>query len=395
MPYQLLLDLGLNLPVEVKKFNKLGIYVFQTGLGRPNVEVDPCMGIDLDENKARFKASMETLERYFLRMINKGLDNYFENLKHNNFSEVISLKAPYSDWQKKTFPEIALADKIKDCSPVSALDLLNKNQKVLLPKYSLFSQSPAPFLEYTSNGWAIGDDSKVLDRALLELIERDAVLYCWWTMTTPLKIVASEQSSKICLVFSDWCKQRNAQFDLLLFKSDSGAYVVGATFKGPGKNLPYFILGLGAALNATEATEKAVLELMGLLSLPLKPGLSKKFLYPFSFDDNIFSLTHHIMTYALWPKSNGYDFLFKNNVEVGLNDLVDTSIDRILENLKSKGHDLYLFEAKNKVLSDSNLRLLKVFSSSLLPLTVLHRRRPMEHPRLKNQFKNLFPHPIG
>lgn len=388
---------ALNLPeiVPKRQFANLGVEVFHAGLGSTDPSIDPCMGIDHDLGLAQLKVKMEMLERRFLRLVYQSPEHFFRYGVNSTRPRDLAVPMPYSESQRRRFPEIEKALEQRQTTPVAATDLLALGAPVSLPAYTLVGTSPPAFYEYTSNGWAMGNDERVVERAVLELIERDAFLYCWWTKTCPRKILNFESESEVFRRLKAWAQAEDVMIDLFLVPSESGAYVVAATIRSKDGKRPYFLLALGAALRFVSAVEKAVLELVGLLSAPLEPGLAKKFFYPERFDDNIFTLEHHVMMYALWPQTDGYDFLFLGTEDVSANSCPDLSLPQVLNQLKARGHELYLFEANNPLLSDYSLRLVKAFSSSLLPLDILHRRRPLAHPRLTGLKLNEYPHPIG
>lgn len=389
---QLLRALELPTPEHVTKFSSLGLEVFHAGLGTADPRLDPCMGIDHSLERARLKVTMELLERRLLRLVYQDPQLVFDvGAGTVNSSFIVS--NPYSAEQMQRFPELRAAWLKRDLSSVSGVDALDGERVVSLPLYALVGCNPPAIYEHSSNGWAIGDDAAVEERAILELIERDAFLYCWWTKRSPRRIIGFEKTSAVYQRFKSWANQQGADLDLLLIPSESGAPVVAATIRAEDGVLPYFLVALGASLSFKCAAEKAVLELVGLLSAPLEPGLAKKYFYPESFDDNVFTLQHHVMTYALWSDRSAYDFLYGSTDIVSIAE--DVSLTQVVENLRALGHDLFLFRSKSSLLDLPSLRLVRAFSTSLLPLDIQHRRRPLGHPRLKGQIFNQFPHPIG
>lgn len=381
------------MPKETFELKDSGLSIYHTGLDSTNPMLDPCMGIDVDPLRAELKAGMETLERFFLRKILIAPELYFYS-KSQELVQPLVVPCPYSDFQRENFPEIQKALLTDDKTGIEAFDLLSERRQSVIPFNILASKTGPTFYEASSNGWAIGDDKTLEERAILEAIERDAFLTSWWTRTPPVRVKAPEELG-LYQSLSSWCAVRGGSLDLMMFPSDSSAYVFGAALKSKGYPLPFFMIGLGADLDATQAANKALRELAGLLSVPLAPKLTAKYYLPDSFDRNVFTLAHHLMFYALWPQVAAYGFLYESVKEVFIGDLKAKNLGEIFSSLKEMGHELYLLEPRNALLNTDGLRLTKAFSSTLIPLDIHHRRRALGHPRLKDNFKNIYPHPIG
>jgi len=136
---------------------------------------------------------------------------------------------------------------------------LDSGELVYLPAFAVYlgdAFADEALCQVTSSGLAAGPSlEEAVEHAILELYERDAFLLSWLALLPKLRVAA--HGSEILRHL----RSRGADTDLYLIAQSPSHAVAVAVGMGDGEQWPAFTLGLGAARNAEDAVDKAILEL--------------------------------------------------------------------------------------------------------------------------------------
>ncbi len=115
----------------------------------------------------------------------------------------------------------------------------------------------------TSVGAAIWTTQQgAAQRALLELVERDAAA-CWWYNRQPCPRIGLDEAHHIANLddaLSRWLSERERRTAFVILPTDLPVHAIAAISSDPAGDDP--ALGLGAALQATHALTAAILEML-------------------------------------------------------------------------------------------------------------------------------------
>jgi ribosomal protein S12 methylthiotransferase accessory factor len=136
---------------------------------------------------------------------------------------------------------------------------IDTGERVYLPAFAVFLSAELfgeALCQVTSNGLAAGPFlSDAVERAVLELHERDAFLSSWRALLPKRRVSIIDRSGIIAHLQS-----RGADIEVYEL-TESPVCVAAAVAIGDGKQWPAYTLGLGAARHIDEAVDKAILEL--------------------------------------------------------------------------------------------------------------------------------------
>lgn len=166
-------------------------------------------------------------------------------------------------------------------------------QAIMVPSelvyYGGFADDRRMVLNDSSGVAAYTDYTSAVDRACLELIERDALMRMWFQRQSPARVAKPLISTHIVRRIEYW-KGRGWTVDLLILKSDFAPTVLAIAHAG---KYPYFVSGAAAAYILSDAVSKAYeeMEFSLLARLEGKPTTSPQ-------ENNISSPSDHGDYYA-------------------------------------------------------------------------------------------------
>jgi len=301
-------------------------------------------------------------------------------------------------------------------------DATATKRKILIPSdingTVPISSSKASFLcEGTSNGCAADifvERAKL--RATLELIERDGVLFYWRTRNTPEKVDVSKTNERLgTLLYSLGPLRKRVHFFLL--KTELAAVTAQAIFLGKS-NLkePLFVSTSASRLSASDAIEKALVELIYVLEGNKWSGYRHNVNYGRFFDNSIWGIDDHFQLYANHPLREAYGFLFPRRPKIIPFSELPTfetgdykkNLEFLISDFRRNNLRLYFRNNTRELAHSVGFHVIRAFSPDLFYLDGLHRFRALGQRRYytlpkrlglksrpaKSSELNPWPHPI-
>ncbi len=219
-------------------------------------------GIDFNKNISRIKCISEGIERYCsviprnekLKRLTPDLIDR-PTISMDNFN-LFSIQQN----QLKRRPEF-LAN-----SYSSWLEFVNEHEdKTFLPESAAYLKNSleADYIPISSNGCAAHFDQTTAQlTALLELIERDAVMCHWRTWTPPKKLVIDQYNWSDIEIISllQMRPVDNVKIEFFSLPSEFGSCTILVAGFGQNRDWPAFICGCASHPNKEIAFKKALLE---------------------------------------------------------------------------------------------------------------------------------------
>lgn len=245
----------------------------------------------------------------------------------------------------------------------------------------------------TSNGLAYGSTpDEALVSAVLELVERDAVMTTWYQrLSMPLVDVESDQA--LSAFFERHVRPAGIDVSLVELSAFSGAPVVLAVVRNRASAVAP--LGLGAAAGATplRAATKAVSEAISTRGWVVSKQRDGQVVDPGSdFAETVRSFDDHISLYANRGLVPATEFLDASPLRARLDQipaLPDRSPgelrDALVSRLHDQGVDLYAVDATSPDVREAGGHVVKVFSPQLQPLDAGYHRRYLGGRRLRTR----------
>ena len=237
----------------------------------------------------------------------------------------------------------------------------------------------------TTNGIALHPEQNMAKlSAAFELIERDNVLFYWRTRNQPAQIDLSEPGERIGLLLKrlGGFKKRVKFFYL---RSELRAVTVQAVFFGNRSHgEPAFVQAAATRLNVDDALEKALAELLFLLShrnfqerCPVSYGNY--------FDNSIWDVKDRAKLYGFRRLPDAYKFLTSGSVrtirppEIPGTEMDDPGacLNTLIKNLKQHRLRLYFQDLTTPEVKSAGGWVYQAYSPDLIPLDFEHRFRPL------------------
>lgn len=369
-----------------------GVFIYLAQAKGENGRSENATGVDLSRQQAQIKATMEAIERSaFLNCRGTHLDLPFRK----------SRLKPNFNWMKyrwfsrdqlDKYPETKNLTFAKDVDWIQAQDVLTK-KVTAVPGFCLSNARFPFFVEDSTNGWSAGPSQEFsIQSGTLELIERDAYLHHWLTKKSPqrLKIKKKDFGELQGLLAATGCA-KDVKF--LHFPSPSGAIVIGSYIQQPVE--PFFLLGLGAGIDAKTALRKSLCELAALAHLKISKKDKNLLPEPISPTFNIITPTDHLLYYAAYDRQQDLAFLFAGKTSQ-FSEIKAVSWDKVISNLKRKGHRIFAIDATSNPMKELGIAVFKCFSPTLLGIDFKHRNQNLGSARLIGKKSlNSNPHPFA
>lgn len=202
----------------------------------------------------------------------------------------------------------------------------------------------------SSGAAAYSNIDRAFDKAILELIERDALMRNWFSRISPLKISYKFLPTHLQKRLDFWQKQ-DREMRVLIMPSDF-AVVVQVVFTS--NQYPCFVSGAAASLSFDEAVKKAYEEaeysLISKINHPKNEILDMQ---------NVHSPNDHGEFYAIPEHISNIEWLWSGN---------DTNIIPVLkmsiEEIKTTLNPIIVDLSKN----NSSIKVVRAFSEKLIPI---------------------------
>lgn len=267
-------------------------------------------------------------------------------------------------------------------------------KKILLPhEFCRFFKRQVPlYFSGTSSGNGCG---KTPEAALLsgtyELLERDAVLYYWFTKNTPAQISLSNPDSDMVQFLKNFKNSLN-KISLFHLKTDLSAHSILAVFQGdPKSREPYFAVSGACHLEPSIAIKKAMLELMHCVKgLITDFDEIKRVNYVLDLENSVWDFIDHVYLYAFTPLKKAYEFLFASKPQlINYKDLEAKVLKNPKHQLKTLAHDIQKngYRIYNKNITPRDVKsagffIYRVFSPDFISIEATHRYRHLGCKRL-------------
>jgi thiazole/oxazole-forming peptide maturase SagD family component len=280
-------------------------------------------------------------------------------------------------------------------------DGFSKTRKIFIP--AEFNGCPPSkesqtFVEGTSSGCASAfdpDTAKV--RGILELIERDALLFYWRTQNSP-KLIELQRLNDRLKTLVKFVDKELSKIKLFYLKTDLKPITVQAVFLGNRKkDEPFFVSTCATRMDVTDAIEKAVIELLYVVEGLKASGSQARIFYGKNFDNSIWEFGDRSLLYSWFKAKDAYSFLFprtpqrilwSNIKSCGESNSKD-ALKSLIADFKKNGIRLYFRNNTPSEISRSKFWVFRAFSPDLLQIEGVHRNRQLGHPRQYNLSKKL------
>ncbi len=273
------------------------------------------------------------------------------------------------------------------CAGVSLLN----SEEVWLPSEWVRYGEKTQYWFGNSNGLAAHTDMKLATQnALLEVLERDVIMFSWWRnqkgIAVPLDWIEAPALRADLEMFAD----SHARVEFQILENPWGVFVVLATMTNAEK--PSFLMGVGCAWGFDEACERALNELIqGLTYQRHQPGPALKLPPAKWFELKTFD--EHVALHAT-PQPFLTNVFRTPQTRHPLVDLNPGSLVRTISRLEEGGLNPICFDRTSVDAKALGFSVVRVVVPGLLPLNSQHIYRPWGHVRLQAGVFNPVPHPM-
>lgn len=288
---------------------------------------------------------------------------------------------------------------------------LESRREVLLPAIDLF-----PTLAEEVRGWSISTTNGIAAHfdfytaclnGICEVIERDAVMLCWY-LRSKIKSYSMDASIPGLCELIEKSRVMNLNVRILDITNDLNIPCALAAIYQDMKGSECLACGAACRISIEEACVKSISEAAGMWnSLPVL----KKSREPLAKSEvragfpNISNFEDHVLLYAhSWAKE-AYGFLLQKNTRKSSrrNITIDfgsskQKLDFIVAVLKRKGYESFFVDITPEDLRSIGLYVVRIIVPGLIPLFVGRYRafyisRLTNHKEYRGQF-NSWPHPM-
>ena len=270
-------------------------------------------------------------------------------------------------------------------------DALRNDRRILVP--SLFNQfiygHKPIYCEASTNGNGCGQSPAHAKRAaVLELLERDAIMFYWWTKNSPLTVDLSQpcpRLRKILAPFADLLPRTT----LLYTKTDFDLPTLVAVFQGDlRRRLPMMAMSGGSGLDPFRAIDRALSELRAVVQHQMMTIPNQKSIF-FSedYDLTVWDYQDHVALYAYQEMKPAYEFLLAGEV-IHYSELPHNAtgthegdLEFIVSEFHRNNHRLYFGDLTPRHMRAVDLHIYRSFSPDLIEVDPGHKFRALGVPR--------------
>lgn len=368
-----------------------------------------CTGLGLTPETSEVRCFFEGIERYvFLSMGSLDRTNHF--FKNLNKSDAVISGEQFnyfteSQIQNSNFLSQLNNNKMKNFWYKGSTfdDDIENQQSVFIPAGAFSFDHEVALFSNTTNGWGAGTDLRsAFSAALYEIIERDAIMFSWWSGRDLLEIGIDElmQNSQEIVEYVSRLEFNPNNLKIRLHETVLGDYAISASFqigKEDSEDKIAYCLAGAYDPNIFIAAAKAIKELCGVY-FKLKKNNDFIDINKINFDEKILDFSDHI---NLYTRSEAQIFLnkFSHNVETEKIKNIPKPIAKSAEQINSialkNGIRIVFCNMTMADIQPLNVYVVQIVSPDLLPLNSSHLVRPIGHKRLMNcQYIHPYPHPF-
>jgi ribosomal protein S12 methylthiotransferase accessory factor len=279
-----------------------------------------------------------------------------------------------------------------------------EQRPVLVPEQLVFYLDRRPdrkFVQECSNGCASGTSAEeALLHGMLELIERDAFLLCWYGAARLPEIAQETCADEEIQFMLDRVARLGYRMRLFDMRVDVPVPAVMAVAERLDGGMGRLCFAAGASLDPVEAVRAAITETASYI-----PGMDERVeaklpdLRAMADDYNrVHELTHHALLYGLPEMSSAVDFLLKTAAPPRSMDelyaswqaqrpsTLDLADDArfVIARLREAGSDVVAVDQTCPEQDGTGIRTLCVLATGLVPIDFgWERQRVLDHPRLR------------
>jgi ribosomal protein S12 methylthiotransferase accessory factor len=278
-----------------------------------------------------------------------------------------------------------------------------EQRPVMVPEQLVFYLDRRPdrkFVQECSNGCASGTSTEeALLHGMLELIERDAFLLCWYGSARLPEIDASTVADEEVQFVLDRVARLGYRMRLFDMRVDVPVPAVMAVAQRLDGGLGTLCFAAGAGLDPVEAVRAAIAETASYI-----PGMDERVeaklpaLHEMRADYNrVHELTDHALLYGLPEMAHVADFLLDAAPARSMDELYGAWLARrpatldladdvrfVMEQLRDVGSDVIAVDQTCPEQDGTGIRTLCVLAPGLVPIDFgWERQRVLGHPRLR------------
>lgn len=391
-------------------------------------------GVSIDRETALVSALGEAVERYSAG--NHGQLRIYRNLSFKQILATGEKALSPMVFNVFTAAQYRSVDfKIPEFSNETEIDwvegfLISDRSKILVPAAMAFwgfDGDPRSCSSGLSCSTSVDD---AILRGLLELVERDAFAFTWWTKTQwdeiDLGRVGSQELRELFISLGPWARALRV-FSTTLDHGIECIFCVYMSEKNNGernKNEPAFLVSGAAGLDIRRSILKAVTECaevyLGQECEKQESQLAQRLALnstsqELDWDKNIQTFKDGVSLYASGQYDEFYSFLlaprkirelkedfffpFAKFAKFDSSARFQTSqspitgksddLSAVLGALQRIGSNPIAVELTTRDIRQSGLHVLRVIAPELIPINAAHKYRPIGHPRLNNLWQNL------
>jgi thiazole/oxazole-forming peptide maturase SagD family component len=385
-----------------------GQSAFSDTVQKPVIKEMNIGGLAENETLARLKAYAEAAERHCSGIVS-SLQYEKSVLEIAPLVEkILGRPTPQSLIKAKPYPTVRARS--MRLSNHSQLLLSKHNEDVFLPLDVVYYPYRRPeserFAFTNSSGCAAHSnyyDATV--NAMLELSERDSLMVMWLNKLS-LPIITKNSLPQSVQVRIDEVQEYSGMEVILLDATlDKGIPTIISIIRSRTFSYPHIHIGAGASTTLDEALNKAINELESLVYFSYYFDKTYKGPLPAAIEaEDAHQLKHHYLYYHNPEKDSEAAFMVSGKA-INYRDMLQTAS---LDQLFKAGGNWYVLDLTNKYFDEHNIKVVRVFSTELVPIWFGQDKIPYLKNRIKkikieyddmridkNPHKHPFLHPMG
>lgn len=352
------------------------------------------LGISQNKDQAALAAVYEGIERYCYMLPIKAFKAKIKSFEQLSINDLRFSSFLYFSTEQEKSKDLELqkfVKNLKNSKLYCLADQITSSSRtpIYISAGAIFRDYEYRFLENTTNGMGAGQNQTFSEKsALYELIERDTFQYTWLTQTGLFEMSLSD----IC----DSCPESKtmlAQMPTLkpflkvrLAQTLIGDYSVITSIQTNNElGFPAYCVASAYRPDIDKAIAKSLAELAQIVSgHQQKPRQPIEFFLNF---DNISEFDHHVDLFY-YPQQLKLLGIFNHETQVPqvrFTDLKQSFDDHeIFKKFDEKNIRIFMVNMTTSEFKGLPIYVSKAVSPDLIPLNVIHRHRPLGHPRLQN-----------
>lgn len=286
---------------------------------------------DLDSLTAMMRAIAESLERYALNAKERNVlyKKTYKELKALGYQYFYPEYPFFEDFVYKKFPFCkTITPEIK--TDWTAVKRLSDNQLIYLPASLIYYNNHKTLTNVlkhpSSNGMSCSFYPSVVEGSLLELIERDTLLYMWLAKSPGEEIILDKISNPPLRELIQRLECKIKQITMLYKYTDTRIPCVYVFLRGKKKySEPAFLISAAADTDIERACYRSLLEFVQAYNFFYQPFVFEKIIKRMKSqaDPKMTSFIDHAVFYTLYENFSKCEFLFHTAGEKKLSELAE------------------------------------------------------------------------